>query len=110
MLPFVKVVFKTYPNKWKKRDTHPDIRGTVECEAPDGTVTLYEYAQWKPGPGKKQTLTVWKLKEDKQTDTNTDSGNQEQAQTSGGPQQKTTAPKQQRQKTEQQVKDDAQDW
>ena len=64
MTPFTKIVFKTFPNKWKKGN-QPDTKGTVECTLPDGTAVVYDYAQWKPREGKSQTMTVWKLKEDR---------------------------------------------
>ena len=61
---FRSVEFKTYPNKYKATNAKaPDIKGTVEVVTTDGEVLTYDYAQWKPAPGKVQTFTRWKLKE-----------------------------------------------
>ena len=87
MIPFNKIVFKTFPNKWKKGN-QPDTKGSVECTLPDGTAVVYDYAQWKPREGKSQTMTVWKLKEDRAA---AESGEQRDSE-AGGDQQPESPP------------------
>jgi hypothetical protein len=107
MVPFTKVVFKTFPNKWKKKPTHPDVKGTVECETPDGSVVVYDYAQWKPQQGKSQTMTVWKLKQDTKEDTGQADAPAEQ--TAEQPRTEEKPPPRSAPRAPE-VKDDAQDW
>jgi hypothetical protein len=64
-MQFQQVIIRTYPNKYKAQNPKaPDIKGEVEVTLRDGTIETYDYAQWKPAPGKKQTLTKWAMKRD----------------------------------------------
>jgi hypothetical protein len=65
-MPWKSLTIKTYPNKYKAQNQKaPDVTGTVEVIDLEGQLWEYQYAQWKPGAGKKQTLTKWSQKRDK---------------------------------------------
>lgn len=112
MVPFTKIVFKTFPNKWKRKDTHPDTKGTVECALPDGTVVVYDYAQWKPREGKSQTMTIWTLKQDKPQEGEgaAGGGDQDNTGTDHQPESAPVAQKPAATPTAPRIKDDADGW